>query len=61
MTSTSALQAIPSETTATCRRCRQDFELRTLKGPITGAPIVERRVHCALCEAAIQEEEESRR
>lgn len=50
----------PLDTWATCRRCRESFALRTLSGPLTGAPYVERRVHCDACEAAIQEEEAER-
>lgn len=50
----------PLDTWATCRRCRESFALRTLVGPLTGAPYAERKAYCDACEAAIQEEEAER-
>jgi DNA replication protein DnaC len=56
-TPTSAIQLMPDQPHATCRRCQSAFPLSTVKSTFTGNPLPVTRTFCDACEASMRMEE----
>jgi DNA replication protein DnaC len=56
-TSTAAIELLPDQPHATCRRCRAEFPLATIKSTFTGNPLPVTRTFCDACEEALRIEE----